>query len=179
MSNVAAVEFIAEVPGISVDQFVKTLAADRFVQLQGGCSNVQVSFHGDLNAAVYQPSLDISLSEAAMPAHEVVERFRLGLFAEEFLRPFCSSLLLGADNATRDMLVEHFDTLEILAFSARGEFLELQESGHITGPRQDEFNLFAHDFVSLLSQLIAKRVCDPHNQESLRRLLTRLKLTSA
>jgi hypothetical protein len=179
MSTLTAVEIIADVPAMSVDQFVKTLAVDRFIQLQGGSSDVRVSFHGDFKSDAYQPALDISLADAAMPVDQAVERFRLRLFAEEFLRPFCSSLLLGAENPSRDMLEDHFDELQQLATSARREFIERAESGCLGGPQQNEFEGFARDFVSLLSELISNRVCDQRNERHLRSLLARLKVASA
>lgn len=178
MNSSTAVEIIADVTDMSVDQFVKSIALDRFIQLQEGQTDVSVCFHDNNRHDVYQPALDVSLADAAMPVDEAVARFRLDLFAEEFLQPFCASLLQGDDGPTRSTLEEHFDSLKQLAVPARQEFSELGESGLMWGPKQREFESFAEDLVSFSTRLILSRVCDQRNEKHLRRLMTRLKLAS-
>jgi hypothetical protein len=174
MSSLTAVKILADVPGMSVDQFVTATAAKEFIRLQRAPATVSVSFQDDSRSEGYQPELDLSLANAGLPPEELVSRFRFALFPEGFLRPFCAGLMLGSENPTRSMLEDHFDQLQRLALPACREFQALDESSP-PGPEQRTFYNFAHDLVSMVSELITRRVCDPSNERFLRRLVTKLK----
>ncbi len=178
MSNLHAIEIVADVTDTSVDQFVKSIALDQFIRLQDSQTEVRVCFFSNSGRDVYQPTLDVSLADAAISVDQAIERFRLGLFSEGFLQPLCASLLQGSTHPTRGMLEEQFESLRQLAVPAREEFSQQGEGGLLCGPKQREFESFAEDLVSLSAHLILSRVADQGNKGHLQRLLERLKFAS-